>query len=454
MTKVGVILVVVLGCLFGIIGFPKFVGGVGIPTSVDQLKANLAHNIRLGLDLKGGSHLVLQVQVQDAAKTEADQTIESLRDATKSAGISVAEYDRSNPETLADTDSIQINLHGVDATKTQVFRNLVADKYPEWILTPVNATDYKMNMKPSALVQLKRDTVTQETDTINRRVDALGLAESTVTPYGASDKESDILVELPGVDDPARVKDLIGTAAQLKIVEVKDQGSWKTREEALAAKGGILPIGTELLDWPAGIGNGSGAWYLVSRTPVITGQDMRNATPGPDSDSPGRWECSFSLSQDGARRFEKFTSSNIGMRLAVVLDNQITNVATIQSAISDQGRITTPIARDPVRRVRMTARLSAGRQASTSYQVLKRFTDLTLLEVKIGTGRTHQIRVHLASIKHPVVGDKLYGAPASDLGRYFLHARQITFTSPSSGERITVAAPLPPELEDYLATLV
>jgi 23S rRNA pseudouridine1911/1915/1917 synthase len=120
---------------------------------------------------------------------------------------------------------------------------------------------------------------------------------------------------------------------------------------------------------------------------------------------------------------------------------------------SDQGRITTPIARDPVRRVRMTARLSAGRQANTSYQVLKRFTESTLLEVKIGTGRTHQIRVHLASIKHPVVGDKLYGAPAGELGRYFLHARQITFTSPSSGERITVAAPLPPELEDYLATL-
>jgi 23S rRNA pseudouridine1911/1915/1917 synthase len=120
---------------------------------------------------------------------------------------------------------------------------------------------------------------------------------------------------------------------------------------------------------------------------------------------------------------------------------------------SDQGRITTPIARDPVRRVRMTARLSAGRQAITSYQVLQRFTESTLLEVKIGTGRTHQIRVHLASIKHPVVGDKLYGAPAGELGRYFLHARQITFTSPSSGERITVAAPLPPELEDYLATL-
>jgi 23S rRNA pseudouridine1911/1915/1917 synthase len=119
----------------------------------------------------------------------------------------------------------------------------------------------------------------------------------------------------------------------------------------------------------------------------------------------------------------------------------------------DHGSLTTPIARDPVRRTRMTARLASGRQASTSYQVLNRFGKFTLLEVKIGTGRTHQIRVHLASIGHPVVGDKLYGAPASALGRYFLHARQITFSSPSSGERITVSAPLSQDLEDYLVSV-
>ncbi|HTC33859.1 MAG TPA: RluA family pseudouridine synthase [Bryobacteraceae bacterium] len=119
----------------------------------------------------------------------------------------------------------------------------------------------------------------------------------------------------------------------------------------------------------------------------------------------------------------------------------------------DEGRIITPIARDPVHRTRMTARLARGRQAITSYQVLKRFEGFTYLEVKIGTGRTHQIRVHLASIGHPVAGDKLYGAPASTLGRYFLHARQITFTSPSTSERITVAAPLPPDLEGVLLGL-
>jgi preprotein translocase subunit SecD len=196
-----------------------------------------------------------------------------------------------------------------------------------------------MNMKPSALIELKRNTVAQERDTIERRVNALGLTEPTVQDYGASDKASEILVELPGVDDPARVKELIGSVAQLKIVEVKNEGPWKTKEEGLAAKGGILPLNTELLDWPAGVGNGSGGWYMVNRTAVITGQDLRNARPGTDSDSPGRWECSFSLSQDGGRKFGVFTGAHIGDRLAVVLDAQITSVATIQSRIDDNGRI-------------------------------------------------------------------------------------------------------------------
>jgi 23S rRNA pseudouridine1911/1915/1917 synthase len=120
---------------------------------------------------------------------------------------------------------------------------------------------------------------------------------------------------------------------------------------------------------------------------------------------------------------------------------------------ADRGKITTPITRDPVRRVRMTARLASGRSAVSEYKVLGRFDKFTLLEVRIGTGRTHQIRVHLASIGHPVAGDKLYGAPTSALDRYFLHAQRITFTSPSSGDRITVEARLPPELQLHLDNL-
>ena len=124
----------------------------------------------------------------------------------------------------------------------------------------------------------------------------------------------------------------------------------------------------------------------------------------------------------------------------------------------ETGRIERPIARDPVRRVRMTARLAGGRAAWSEYRVLRRFDRFTLLEVRIGTGRTHQIRVHLSSIGHPVVGDTLYGAPAKiegmpPLGRYFLHAHRIRFHLPSNGAEMTVISPLAPELEAWIGLL-
>jgi preprotein translocase subunit SecD len=328
MIKTVVIVATILICVFGIIGFPG---------SVDQLKANIGKNIHLGLDLQGGMHLVLQVQVQDAAKGQADQVIEALQDESRADNIPVASFDRNDPQTLQDTDSIQVNIHGVDPAKAQQFRNLVTEKDPDWTLTPVNATDYRMNMKPTALRELKENTVTQSVETIERRVNALGLVEPTIQPYGDPVTRSQILVELPGEDDFDHVRSIIGQTAQLKIVSVLNEGPWKTREEALAAKGGILKPDTELREYVAG--GGAGGWYLVSKSPVITGRDMRSAQQGTDPDSPGRWETSFTLSQDGARRFERFTQANIGNRLAVELDNQIRSVATIQSAISDSGRI-------------------------------------------------------------------------------------------------------------------
>ena len=118
---------------------------------------------------------------------------------------------------------------------------------------------------------------------------------------------------------------------------------------------------------------------------------------------------------------------------------------------ADSGRITKPIARDPVRRTRMTARLGSGRESLTEYRVRRRFEKFTFLEVRIGTGRTHQIRVHLASIGHPVAGDRVYGAPPAE--RLFLHAWRIGFDSPATGERVRVEAPLPPELGRWLAGL-
>jgi 23S rRNA pseudouridine1911/1915/1917 synthase len=128
-----------------------------------------------------------------------------------------------------------------------------------------------------------------------------------------------------------------------------------------------------------------------------------------------------------------------------------TYLALVQGVVArNEGSIKTPITRDPVRRTRMTTKLNHGRAALTSYKVLERRDKFTYVEVKIGTGRTHQIRVHMASIGHPVAGDTLYGAAAQDYGRFFLHAWRIRFTSPSRGEPIEIEAPLAPELTDWL----
>jgi 23S rRNA pseudouridine1911/1915/1917 synthase len=125
----------------------------------------------------------------------------------------------------------------------------------------------------------------------------------------------------------------------------------------------------------------------------------------------------------------------------------------------DRARIDKPIARDPVHRARMTTRVATGRKAWSEYRVLERSERFSFLEVRIGTGRTHQIRVHLASIGHPVAGDRLYGAkPKSEAlpepDRYFLHSHRITFARPSDGERITIVSPLPPDLEQWKAAAI
>lgn len=132
----------------------------------------------------------------------------------------------------------------------------------------------------------------------------------------------------------------------------------------------------------------------------------------------------------------------------------------------DRGTITSAIARDRIRRTRMTTRSRSGREAVSRWRVLRRidspFGKFSLLELKIDTGRTHQIRVHLASIGHPVVGDRLYGAPRElkdktgsklALGRNFLHAAAIEFIHPGGGVPLSFARPLPHELEDFLSHL-
>ncbi|MBZ5585570.1 MAG: protein translocase subunit SecD [Acidobacteriia bacterium] len=322
------IVLVLLICVFGVIGFPG---------SVAALKRNVAENIRLGLDLRGGSYLVAEVQVQDALRAEALQVIERLKEDFRKQNITYAEMTASNPQAVEQANAIQVDVKGVPAGQSNAVRTIISDKYADWMVTATSSNDYYLRMKPSVAQDLKKNTVERSIQTISNRINALGVSEPTVQAYGSSSEKYQILIQLPGVDDPQHVKDMIGTTARLEITDVKD-GPFASREAALAQHGGVLPINTKLVkDRPRANSQGE-EWYLVSSIPVLSGQQMRNARP--QQGDLRKWETAFTLSPDGGKRFATFTEANIGNRLAVVLDNQIVSVATIQARIEDSGVIT------------------------------------------------------------------------------------------------------------------
>jgi preprotein translocase subunit SecD len=327
--KAALIVAITLACLYGVIGLPK---------SIDEVAANWRKNIRLGLDLRGGSLLVVQVQLQDAFKVEANTQIERLKEELGKQSIAYQSIDHNDPQTLAEAENIAITVRGIPAEKSQLFRNIAAELLPSWVLTPLSSTDYRLTLKPTEVLALKEDTVQRAITTIESRINGLGLAEAAVQRRGGAGSEAEILISLPGLDDPARVKNILQTAALLELYEVKE-GPFPRQEDALAKFGGVLPLNTKLMRSAPRPGDPAGeGWYLVARTPVITGRDLRDARPA--QDEFGKWETAFVLSQEAKGRFARFTEANIGNRLAIALDNQIRSAPTIQSRIEDQGRIT------------------------------------------------------------------------------------------------------------------
>jgi preprotein translocase subunit SecD len=324
--KLGVIVATLLIFLFGIFGLPDNWSGHG-------LLASLQNRIHLGLDLKGGTHLILQVQVNDAVNVESDNAVEILKGDLRSHKINYTEITKPDPANTPD----QIVIKGAGPESSSDLRSIVSERLPEYNLTSGAENTWTLSMKAQALTELKNRAVTQAIETIRNRIDQLGVTEPTIQEHGLGQYQ--ILVQLPGVDDPARVKDIMQSTAMLQIRQSLG-GPYPSEQAALQEKGGVLPPDAVLLPGRS-VGsaddNGGEKWYLISRASAVTGRDLRDASSTRNEN--GQPAVQFNLTGEGGRRFAAFTGAHVGDYLAVVLDNKVQEVAVIKSQIHDTGTI-------------------------------------------------------------------------------------------------------------------
>src|SRR5271155_4631605 len=268
------ILIVILICLYGLLGLPTF------PTSLAQVKANLADRIKLGLDLKGGSHLVLQVQVDEAIGQRCDQAVDQLTKQLREKKIVVGDIRR--------VDDTHIEVDNVDTNTSGAFRDVITTQFSDWAMSPAAGVvnGYLLTMRPTVIADLRHETMEQALETITRRINALGLTEPTIAFTGRGDNE--ILVQLPGEGDPTRAKAVIQAGGQLSLNNVADDQTYPSEAAALAAKGGVLPPGTQILPGRSDSVAGPSAtvYYILDRAPIVTGQDLRGASPAPSTNNP------------------------------------------------------------------------------------------------------------------------------------------------------------------------
>ncbi len=348
--KFVLIAAVILACIYGLIGLPQF------PTSLAQIKNNLADRIKLGLDLKGGSHLVLQVQLEEAVAQRCNEAHDDLIQQLHSKNITFSE--------VRQVDDTHILVRGVDPSSSGSLRDLVTGQFTDWAMSPapgeINA--FLLTMKPSVISDINTETMNQALETITRRINALGLTEPTIAFTGRGNDE--ILVQLPGVGDPTAAKEVIQAGGQLSLVRVSD-GPFASETEALSKYGGVLPAGTVLVPGKpesATAGQPSGqVYYLLDRSPIVTGQDLRDASASPSTDNPGEYEVDFKLSNAAAARFGPFTEQQaaINGRMAVVLDHQVYEAATIKGRIDDSGRITGGFSQESAQNLALVLRAGA-----------------------------------------------------------------------------------------------
>ncbi|HEY3770863.1 MAG TPA: protein translocase subunit SecD [Candidatus Angelobacter sp.] len=327
--KTGIIIAILLIFIYGMLGIPKSFSKQG-------LKEAMLEKIHLGLDLKGGTHLILQVMVNDAVGAQSDHAIEVLRDELQKAKVTYADIAK------LDNQPEKIVIKGVtspDASST--VRGIVSDHLTDYDVVGGADSSWILTMKPQILSDLKDRTLEQSIEAIRTRVDSLGVSEPVIQKNGLGDNQ--ILVQLPGVDDPGRVKEIIQSTARLELREALDHGTpYPTEQAALQAHQGVLPPNAVVMPNKPKGGQDSG-FTIVSRIPVVSGTDIRSADPGNKSDT-NEPIVNFYLTAAAGKKFSLFTAAHSKdsadpSNLAIVLDNKVITAPSINGQIGDSGII-------------------------------------------------------------------------------------------------------------------
>lgn len=340
-TRAIVIAIVTLGSLVIMVGpwhKPKgYAMGASDFFKPSHLKQNLAENIKLGLDLKGGTHLVMQVQADDAIKGITEGNRLKAEEELKKAGIQFNAVKMVAPGKL-EVETPDTSKQGEIKDKLLPFFGSDA-----WdVSTNANPPSVTFTLTNAVANQFRREATEQAKTIIEQRINQFGVAEPTVQLHGRQENHQ-ILVQMPGVDNPERVKELIKGDSRLEIRAVdggQNPQRFETLEQAQAALG--TATDKEVLPYRASRGDGSPetGYYIVQKTAVIDGNDMRDARGVPNQQGGLGWQVSFSNKPIGAEKFGNWTGQNIGNYLAVVLNNEIRSVAVVNDKISDSGVIT------------------------------------------------------------------------------------------------------------------
>lgn len=330
--KVALIIAVLLVFLYGIFGIPSGLSGKAILEALNS-------RIHRGLDLQGGVHLILQVEVKEAVNTETDNVVARVQQDLKTANLGFSQVYKPEPLKQDGTGKPElVQVDGVMAASSSAVRSILDQKYSnEYDIAGTNdQTSFLLTMKPQIEKSLDEKTVQQAIETIRDRVDTLGVSEPVIQEYNLGANQ--ILVELPGISDLDRVKTIIQSTARLEIHAVEG-GPFQDEASALASVGGAIPNDQMMVHGSGGLvtGSDSDQVYILHRIAIVSGSDFRSADPGVNQN--GMRNVTFTLTNEAGDKFWDYTSANVGRSMAVLMGGRVREVANIKSAIRDRGEI-------------------------------------------------------------------------------------------------------------------